>query len=110
MSQKNTLTYKGYGRIYVETEADIQKVKDVIKELDPFEFDYLPADLIVPFSEYPKVTYVHKFNDFCMNRLQAVCWKRGIHVFVCDNFQYDKMEDATKPAGPDETIEFTSPQ
>lgn len=41
-----TFDYKGYGRIFVEKEKDIQKVKDKIKELDDFEYEYLPDDLI----------------------------------------------------------------
>lgn len=80
-----TLTHKGYGRIYVESETDIPKVKQIIEELDEFEFDYLPGKLIAPFSEYPAVVYTHKFSDLDMDDLTAVCWARGIKVFVFDS-------------------------
>ena len=42
----NRLTHKGYGRIYVDNQEDIQKVKDIIKELDEFEFGYLPTEYL----------------------------------------------------------------
>lgn len=35
-----TFDYKGYGRIFVEKEEDIQKAKDKIKEIDDFEYEY----------------------------------------------------------------------
>lgn len=44
-----TLTRKGWARIYVEKHSDIPPVKDIIREMSEFEFDYLPPDLIAPF-------------------------------------------------------------
>lgn len=88
------LSHKGYARIYVPTVEDVQKVKDVIKEIDEFEFDYLPNDLIAPFSEYPALAYTHKFSDMDMNKLTAICWSRGIHIFVCDNGLNESMNNA----------------
>lgn len=79
-----TLTRKGYGRIYVERATDIPAVKAIIAEMDESEIAYLPADLIAEFSEYPKIVYTHKFCDLDMNALQAICWSRGIHVWVLD--------------------------
>ena len=79
------LTSKGYARIYCENEADVAKVKAVIKELDEFEYGYLPPDLITAFSEYPELVYTHKFGDLDMNLLTAVCWSRGIKIWVLDN-------------------------
>lgn len=80
---KMTLDRKGYGRIFVEKEGDIQKVKDVIKEMDEYEFDYLPDDLIAVFSEENmKSVYTHKFCDLDIQLLTRVCWERGIKMFV----------------------------
>ena len=79
------LTHKGYARIYCENPSDIQKVKAIIKELDAFEYDYLPRELITAFSEYPKLTYTHKFSDIDMNYLTALCWSQGIKIWVLDN-------------------------
>lgn len=80
----NTLTHKGYGRIYCEDEDDIEEVRDIIKSLDEFEYSYLPTNLIAPFTEYPKVVYTHKFSDLDMDRLTAECWKQGLRVWVFD--------------------------
>ena len=46
-----TLTRKGYARLYVDTEEDIERLRGLIKELDAFEFEYLPDDLIATFDE-----------------------------------------------------------
>ena len=78
------LTHKGYGRIYVETAEQIDKVKAIIKELDEFEHSYLPEKLIAVYTEYPNVTYTHKFSDMDMNKLTAKCWEQGIKIWVFD--------------------------
>lgn len=95
---KRTFKQKGYGRIYADKEKDIATVKKIIKELDRFEFDYLPADLIVPFSEYPAVVSVGKF-EADLNLLTATCWRRGIKIWVLDN----KMDDWVSNAAPPES-------
>ena len=56
--------HKGYGRFFVENEEDIAKVKEIIKEMDDFEYAYLPEDLITVFSdENMQSVYTHKFDD-----------------------------------------------
>lgn len=80
----NTLSKKSYGAIYVDKAENIDKVKEVIKEMDEFEYDYLPDGLIKPFSDYPKVAYTHKFYDIDIDALTAKCWDRGIFVWVFD--------------------------
>ena len=37
--------YKGYGRIYTNPE-NIQDVKNIIKEVDEFEWEYYPESLV----------------------------------------------------------------
>ena len=81
----NALTRKGYGRIYVEDPEMVERVADIVKELDAFEYEYLPKDLIAPWTEYPAVSYTHKFDGLCMNKLTARCWQEGIKIWVCDN-------------------------
>lgn len=93
----NTLTRKGYARIYVEKPEDVARVKNIIKELDAFEFEYLPEKLVAPFAEYPALAYTHKFDGLCMNRLTAICWQRGIHIWTCDNGINEWMDAATSP-------------
>ena len=91
----NEFPRKGYGRIFVEKEEDIEKVKDVIRKMDEFEFEYLPNDLIAVCdsnirtfpNENPKdhlwldMKYTHKFDCLNLNELQFRCWAAGIKVF-----------------------------
>ena len=78
------LTHKGYGRIYVDTTDNIPKVDAIIKEMDKFEHSYLPEKMLAVFTEYPKVTYTHKFSDLDMDKLTAKCWENGIYIWVFD--------------------------
>lgn len=78
------LPRKGYGRIYVEKEEDIQKVKDIIKEMDDFESGYLPEKLIAVFSDRIDTVYTHKFSDLDIAILMEKCWQRGIKMFCVD--------------------------
>ena len=80
----NTLSPKNYGAIYVNDPKDIEKVKEVIKGMDEFEYGYLPSELIKPFAEYPAVCYTHKFSDLDMDDLTAKCWAKGIMIWVFD--------------------------
>ncbi|HEX2900877.1 MAG TPA: hypothetical protein VHS96_14235 [Bacteroidia bacterium] len=92
-----TLTRKGYARIYVSKPEDVERVRAIIKELDEFEYGYLPDSLIAPFTEFPNVTYTHKFDGMCMNRLTSECWSRGIFIWVCDNGHCDRMNTKCEP-------------
>ena len=76
--------HKGYGRIYVEKEEDIQKVKDIIKEMDEFEFEYLPKDLITVFKDKIVTTFTGKFDDLDISILMEKCWQQGIKMFCVD--------------------------
>lgn len=91
------LPRKGWARIYALNSADIEEVKAIIKEMDPFEFDYMPSDMVAHFSRYPELVYTHKFDSLDMNALTAICWSRGIYIWVCGNGYTDFMADATKP-------------
>lgn len=81
----NTLTRKGWARIYVAKAEDVARVESVIMDLDAFEHGYMPTGIVAPFSEYPKLVYTHKFDGLDMTKLTAVCWKCGIYIWVCDN-------------------------
>ena len=87
-----TFTHKGYGRIYVEHLANIGAVRKEIKEMDAFEYDYLPNDLVAPFSDYPLLAYTHKFSDIDIDLLAARLWKKGVRVFCLDNGTSDMVK------------------
>lgn len=82
---KKTFTRKGFGRIFVDKPENIETVKQIIHGIDEFEYDYMPDDFIAVFEEYPKLVYTHKFDELDINKLTAMCFKRGIYIFCCDN-------------------------
>lgn len=97
----NNLTYKGYGRIYVQTENDIEKVKKIIKDNDEYEFEtYYPHDLITSLKNYPNVVYIGKFE--LLFDLTEECKKMNIPIFIfdsgyeCSPKGYYKTEPLTK--------------
>jgi len=76
-------TYKGYGRIYTNPEH-IQEVKQIIQELDKFEYEnYYPEMLVGCWDDYPIVVYVGKFvlNE---EEFKRICKERSIPVFIFD--------------------------
>ena len=75
------MPHKGYGRIYVEKKEDIQKVKDIIKDMDEFEYNYIPKDLITVFDGEKQMTYTGKFDDLDISDLIIKCWNQGIKCF-----------------------------
>lgn len=91
---------KGYGRIFVENESDVQKVEDIIRELDSYEFSYYPTGdylggknerLVTVFSEKNyKSIYVGKFDDMDIGKVLKKAWEQGIHCFAvfgkCNEF------------------------
>jgi hypothetical protein len=80
-----SFTRKGYGRIYVEKEEDIPKVKEIIEQMDEYEYSYMPKDYITTFDDYPSVAYTHKFDSLNIDALTAICWDKGIKIFCLDN-------------------------
>lgn len=89
---------KEYGCIFVEKEEDIPKVKEIIRRMDEFEYEYLPEKLIKVFKpdictfNNPiepkdhlklKLEYTHKFDSLDLNELQIRCWSAGIKIFCC---------------------------
>lgn len=79
-----TINRKSYGKIYVAKKEDIQKVKDIIKQMDQYEYDYLPNDLISVFEGHDgstRLTHTHKFDGLNINELMVKCWNEGIYIF-----------------------------
>lgn len=73
---------KGYGRLFVEKENDIDALKKLIKEIDEFEYGYLPDDLIAVFSEENmKSVYTYKFDDLNMTEVMCRAWAKDIKCF-----------------------------
>jgi DNA polymerase elongation subunit (family B) len=77
-----TFPRKGLGRIYVTKEEDIEKVNEIIKEMDEFEWEYLPDRFIAVFDEHLPAIYTHKFDSIDIDKLTARCWGRGIPIWA----------------------------
>lgn len=81
LGSNNHMPRKGYGRIFVEKEEDIDKVREIMKEIDEYEVDYCPAGLVAVFEGKMSVVYTHKFDSIDMNELMIRCWNKGIKAF-----------------------------
>jgi hypothetical protein len=79
-----TLTRKGYGRIYVQNQHDIKIVEAIIKEMNEFEFTYLPDDYITLFTQFPKTVYTGKFDELDLDLLTYKCYLKGVFIFCFD--------------------------
>lgn len=82
-------TKKTYGRIWVREEADVARVRDLIKDLDEFEFEYLPNDFVAVWPENPRkaeLVYGHKF-ELRTDLLEYECWRRGIQIYLITGYR-----------------------
>jgi len=77
-------TYKTYGRIFVQKEEDIVAVEAIIHELDEFEYEYLPSNLITVYRPNASMVYLHKF-EIDKIALTEKCWQAGIWIWCVDN-------------------------
>jgi len=76
--------YKTYGRIFVTQADHIPLVEAIIKDLDEFEYEYMPDDLITVYKPNPLMVYLHKF-EIDKIALTAKCWEAGIWIWCVDN-------------------------
>lgn len=92
-----TFSRKGYGRILVQKEDDIDRVKSIIKEMDEFEYEYLPKDFIGVFEkDNVETKYTHKFDSLDLIELQLRCWEQNIPIMIIDgliNTDYGKYKE-----------------
>jgi hypothetical protein len=104
------LIYKGMSRCFVKNENDVERVTDIIRQMDEFESDYMPKKWIVVtefdfpmgvnFIEYnlgkfDNVVYNGKF-DINIDNLIQICQNFGIEVLIVtaphpeDDFYYSR--------------------
>lgn len=83
MYHNMTMPRKDYGRILVQKEEDIAKVDAIIKEMDEFEYDYMPKDFICVFEkDNVETIYTHKFDSLDLIELQLRCWEQNIPIMI----------------------------
>ena len=79
---------KGYATLYVKKEEDIQKVKDIIKEMDEFEFDYMPDTFIQVWNGEDKPCYTGKFDSLDLYELSDKLFVANIFNFYVEYSRY----------------------
>lgn len=79
---------KGNGRIYTNFAKNIDRIKEIIKEMDENEYEYLPDGLIAEYRGKIEHVYNHKFDDLDLDELMRRCWDEEIFVFVTMDDQY----------------------
>ena len=76
------LIQKGESRCFVFNEEDIEKVKEIIKQISEFEFDYLPDNWIAVWRGDEKdLVYNGKF-DIDIPKLTEECGRVGIGIMI----------------------------
>lgn len=101
---------KSYGAIFTDKEENIEKIRQIIKELDEFEFEYLPSEMVKVFE--PRIVsgevdtyasldlcYTHKFDSLELNSLVLICWSRGIHAWYIEGDYNKESLFVTLPKG-----------
>lgn len=78
----NPLPRKGYARIYVKSEEDIEVVEGILRDNSEFEWSYYPKGLVAVFNGDLQLIYTGKYEDTCMDKLAFECMKRGIWIQV----------------------------
>ena len=91
-SRNETFGYKSYGAIIVQDEDDIEKVKDIIRQMDIDEYmHYMPEGLIIPYAEQIRAQYTGKL-DINLIDLTLICLDQGIWVTTI-NGTFNRWDD-----------------
>lgn len=99
----NPFSRKTHARIFTNSPENVEKIKSIMKEMDEFEYDYFPEDLITyskPFmakigdKNYYKIplTYVGKFDEMDMNELSIRCMMENIPIYIWYGNNRDELE------------------
>ena len=76
------LIRKGSSRCFVFFEEHIEKVKEIIKEVDCHEYEYIPKDWIALWNDNPEdQVYNGKFDINVVN-LYRECGRKGIAIMI----------------------------
>lgn len=84
---------KSKARIYTNTQENVEKIKSYIKQLDEFEYGYMPDDLVAVYNGNFDLVYNGKFEDIDIPQLQNMCFQKdipcGIIFGYCDYDGYN---------------------
>ena len=100
---------KTYGKIFVEKPKDIKKVRDEIREMDAFEYDYLPDGMIsvMPEAGSLQLCYTSKFDALDLDMLTIRLWRKGIKILIIsdDSSDFLYIPEDKDPDPPEEVFE-----
>lgn len=82
---RNQFVKKGYGRIYVMDPSKVGRVLEIVREVDPSEFDgYYPKkevpSMVAPFEGKVELVYTYKFES-SIDTITLRCWRERISVW-----------------------------
>lgn len=77
------LHQKAKGRIFVRHKEHVQQVAEILKQIDEFEYNYLPDNFIAVYNEGGPnhLIYTHKFDPNILT-LEKACLDKGIKIVV----------------------------
>lgn len=84
-NKKLTFLRKGQGRLYTNSKESVDRIKNIIREMDEFEYKYMPDNLIAVFEGKIEHIYTGKFDDLDLDELLKRCWNEGIYIFFTYN-------------------------
>lgn len=92
-----TLNHKGYARFITDSEENVERIKEIIKDMDDFEYEYMPKDIffvidkesliyVTPNSRFPAfdelldvvLVYNGKFDNLDLDELHRRCREKDI--------------------------------
>lgn len=81
-SPYETFDRKGYGAILVQKEEDIEKVKDIIRQMDEDEYEnYFNEKMIMVYNKNIEAEYNGKFELNVID-LALICIDQGIFISI----------------------------
>lgn len=83
-----SLNYKGWARAYVQTQEDAEKAKQILKDMDDFEYGYMPDDFFcVQGDPNAGLVWNGKF-DPDIDEWTKACQEAGVEI------RFDSQSDA----------------
>jgi hypothetical protein len=105
----DALPYKGYGRIFILDGTSAEDVERVVRDVDSFEHDYMPSDVIAPYKGNPlDLVYLHKFAP-CRVALELELGSQHARADRRDRIRSEgsAMSDSDTPRGDAPASEMT---
>jgi hypothetical protein len=85
LPEVSEFTYRGYGRIYVLREEDLELAEKLLRNSDPYEYEmYGVPNLITTADNYPHVIYLHKYEPK-LRVFRELCKENNLPVVIFDS-------------------------